>query len=97
MLASGAISALMTTTAIAGTDDGRACLLGLTVAGQSVNIGCIGRKRGQGAQPSVRAYCGPRGERKVFYPLTWSTRDTQETKDEIRAHNAAGRSRGCWK
>lgn len=87
--------ALTTTTAIAETD-GRTCLLGLTLFGQSVNIGCLG-KRDRAAQASIKKFCGPKGSGKPFQPMGWSKRDTPETIDEAREHNAAGRKVGCWK
>lgn len=97
MLASAAISAIMTTTAIAATER-RLCLLGLTIAGQSLDIGCVQRPEpARRAEPKPTVYCGPKGSGKAFEPLGWSKRDTQETIEEIRAHNAAGRAMKCWK
>ena len=95
-LASAAILALTTTTATAATDQRRTCLLGLTLFGQSIDVGCFG-KSDRAAQASIRKFCGPKGSGKPFQPMAWSKRDTPETIDEAREHNAAGRKVGCWK
>lgn len=93
MIALLVASATMTTTASAETKR-RVCLLGLTIGGQSVEVGCIGPKQ-NAAQPSIKRYCG-RGGDKPFQPFRWSKNDTQATKDQAREHNAAGRAVGCW-
>lgn len=87
----------MTTTATAATTERKLCLLGLTIGGQSLDIGCIPTGRREAAEQSPTVYCGPKGTGKAFEPLTWSKRDTQKTIDEIREHNAAGRAMKCWK